>query len=131
MNTCRLGAAGDIRRIDGVFVPAEPHLQRHRHVDRIDRRLDQRERMIGIAHQRRAGITARYLLGRASHIDIDDAGAVIGRDLRRLGHEMRLTPGKLHHMRNHAGIFQPRPGFPLLATRLRLATISVTTRPAP
>ena len=37
----RFGAARKLRRVERVVVPAEPHLQRHRHVDRADRRLDQ------------------------------------------------------------------------------------------
>ena len=38
----------------------------------VDRRLDDAERQVGLAHQRRAGIAVRHPLGRAAHVDVDD-----------------------------------------------------------
>ena len=43
--------------------------------DRADGGLDQVERMIEVAHQRRAGLPVGDLLGRAAHVDVDDLGA--------------------------------------------------------
>ncbi len=64
-------------RVHAIVVPAEPHLQGDRHLHRRHGRLDQRQRMVEIAHQRRARLPVGHVLGRAAHIDIDDVGAGI------------------------------------------------------
>ena len=78
LDACLLGTLGDIRGVQRILVPAEAHLQRDRDIDSLHGRLDQRQGVIGIAHQRRAGIAADHLLGRAAHVDLDDIGACIG-----------------------------------------------------
>ncbi len=93
-----LRAPREFGRIDAIAVPAEPHLQRDRHLHRRHGRLDQRERMIEIAHQRRARLPVGHVLGRAAHVDIDDVGAGILRDASALAHPARLAAGKLHRM---------------------------------
>ena len=45
-------------------------------VDRADHRLDQPQRQVGVAHQRRAGEPVRHLLGRAAEVDVDDPRAL-------------------------------------------------------
>jgi len=40
------GAARQHRRVERAFVPTKPHLDRHRHRNGADHRLDQRQRMI-------------------------------------------------------------------------------------
>ena len=97
-----LGAAGKQRRVERRLVPAEPHLHRDRHGDRVDHRVDQRHGVVEVAHQRRAGIAAGHLLGRAAHVDVDDVGALARRDARGLGHVVGLAAGKLHHVDRQA-----------------------------
>ena len=102
-----LGAARQLGRVDRGVVPAEPHLQRHRQRRGADRRLDQGQRMVEVAHQRRAGVAARHLLGRAAHVDVDDVGAGVGRGPGALGHPVRLAAGELDDMGAVAGALGP------------------------
>ena len=64
--------------------------------------------VVEVAHQRRAGIAAGHLLGRAAHVDVDDVGALARGDARGLGHVARLAAGKLHHMDRQAGMADAR-----------------------
>ena len=105
-----LRAARKLGRVDRIVVPAEPHLQRHRHRDRADRRLDQRQRMIEIAHQRGARLPVGHVLRRAAHVDVDDFGARGFGDARALRHPVRLAAGKLHDVRAGALAFHPQHG---------------------
>ena len=90
-----LGAAREIGRVHGRGVPAKPHFQSHRNLNRGDRRLDQSECMIKVAHERRAGRPIGDLLGRATHVDIDNVGALRLGNPGALSHPMRLASGKL------------------------------------
>ena len=86
------------------MIPAEPHLERHRHAHRSDRRLDQSQRMIEIAHQRRTGLTARDVARRAAHVDVDDIGAGRLRAARKLGRiDCAIVPSKPHLERDGHG----------------------------
>ena len=49
-----------------------------------------------VAHQRRTGMAVDHLFDRAAEIDVDDTGAAVGLELRRLGHHPRLAAGELH-----------------------------------
>ncbi len=89
-------------RVARKIVPAEPHFQRHWNAHRGHHGLDQRERMRKIPHQRRSRRAARDVLGRAAHVDVDDAGAGTFRNARAFRHPARLAAGKLHDV-------QPRP----------------------
>ena len=90
-----LGAAREIGRVYGRGVPAKPHFQGHRNPNRGDRRLDQTECVIKVPHERRPGRTVGDLLGRATHIDIDDVGALRLGNPGPFRHPMRLASGKL------------------------------------
>jgi hypothetical protein len=95
-------------------------------------RLDQFQRKVQIAQQRRAAQARGHPLGRAAHVDVDDPGAVCLHQPRGLGHPIGIAPGKLHRGRllaeaqfgpgagfglglhdllacNHLGHHQPRP----------------------
>ena len=88
--------------------------------------------MIEIAHQRRAGLAAGDVLGRAAHVDVDDVGAGGLGDPRALGHPVRFAAGELHDMRADARSPRMRSrdiGRPW--TSSSLAVISETTSPAP
>ncbi len=115
----RLGPPRDIRCVQAVMIPAEPGLERHRHIHRADNRLDQPQRVIRRAHQRGArravAARARHLLGGAAHVDVDNPRAPVRDHARGLGDPVRLAAGKLHHgvLRPKAqlGLFaRPRPG---------------------
>ena len=93
-----LGATRQLRRIQAVMIPTQTHLQRHRNRDRLYRRLDQRQRMIKITHQRRTAQAAGHLPGRTAHIDVDDVRARLFGQPRADIHPVRFTPGKLDHM---------------------------------
>ena len=56
----RLRATRKLGRVPGAVIPTEPHLERYRHRHRGHRGLDQGERMIEIAHQRRARLAAGH-----------------------------------------------------------------------
>ena len=109
-NARRLGAPRQIGRIQQVVVPTQPGFQRDRHADRTHHRLDQRQRMIQIFHQRRPGIAADHLLGRAAHVDVDDPRALPFGQFRRFGHPMRFTSRQLHRcVFGSEPQFGPRP----------------------
>ena len=57
------------------------------------------QRMVEVAHQRRAGIAGRHLARRAAHVDVDDVGAGVGRRPRAFRHPVRLAPGELDDVR--------------------------------
>ncbi len=99
-----LGTACEDWRVECAFVPAEPHLDRHRHLDRANHGLDQRQRMVEVAHQGRAGTAAGDLLGRAAHVDIDDVRPLAGGYTRAFSHMCCLAAGELHHMDGQAGM---------------------------
>ncbi len=90
-----LGAPRKLRRIEALLVPAEPHLERDRNLNRRHHRLDEREGMVEIAHERRTREAARHLLGGAAHVDVDNVGAKRLGDAGSLGHPAGLTPGEL------------------------------------
>ena len=87
-----LRAARQFRRVERAIVPAEPHLQRHRHFHRRYRRLDQPQGVVEIAHQRRAGLAAGHVARRTAHVDIDDVGAGGFGDPRALRHPVVSQP---------------------------------------
>ena len=127
----RLGAARELRRIERAVVPAEPHLQRHRHRDRADRRLDQGQRMVEIAHQRRAGLAAGHCwAGQPMLMSMMSAPARFG-DARALRHPVRLAAGELDDVDADALAFDPQRCVVAPSARSPLAVISETTRPAP
>ena len=127
-----LGAARQFRRVDRAIIPAEPHLERDRHRDRADRGFDQRQRVIEIAHQRRAGLAAGHVPRRTTHVDVDDVGA------SRFGDPRRLPPSSALRSRQvvRRAVRGPAPSARSIArgsasARSWLAVISETTRPAP
>ena len=111
-HACSFSAARQFRCIDGAIVPAEPHLQRHRHLHRGDCGLDQSDGVIKIAHQRRAGLAARHVACRTTHIDIDNFSTRRFRDAGAFGHPPDLTARELNNVRAYSGglAAQPRHG---------------------
>jgi hypothetical protein len=103
-----LRAARQLGRVERGVIPAEPHLERDRNVDGADRRLDQRQRMIEVAHQRRACLAVGDVARRATHVDVDDLGAGADRHARALRHPMGFAAGDLHHMGADAMSLQPQ-----------------------
>ena len=61
-----------------------------------DDRLDQGQCVVKVAHQRRAGGAAGDLLGRAAHVDVDDARAHAFDDAGGFGHWRCFAPCQLH-----------------------------------
>ena len=72
--------------------------------DCLHDRVDQGQRMIEVAHQRRAGRTVGHVFRRTAHIDVDDVGAGAFRDTRALAHPIGFAAGDLHHMQARAMI---------------------------
>ena len=107
------GTPRQLRRVARTVVPAEPHFQGDRHLDRLHHRVDQGERVIEIAHQRRTGFAIGDVLGRTAHIDIDDGGAGSFGHARAFGHPARFAAGKLNHMQSRAMILDPQCGIAL------------------
>ena len=102
LNARLLRPARQFRSVEAGAVPAQPHLQRHGHLDRRDHRIDKRHRQIEIAHQRRPTGLARHFARRTAHVDVDDLGAQIDSDPRAFRHPLRLAAGELHHERPEA-----------------------------
>src|SRR3546814_3658799 len=69
--------------VEAVVAPAHAHLDRHRHLHRLDAGLDQRRGEFQVAHQRRTGVAIRHLAHRTAHVDVDDRGAAILVELGR------------------------------------------------
>jgi len=96
------------------MIPAQPGLERHRHIHRAHHRLDQPQRMIRVAHQRRPrrAVSAGtcHLLGGTSHVDIDELCAATCDHARGLGDPVRIAAGQLH-----GGILDPQPKLGLFA----------------
>jgi hypothetical protein len=118
-NARLLRAARKLGGVDRTRIPPEPHLQRDGDLYGADHRIDQRQRMIEIAHQRRARRAVRHLLRRAAHVDVDDVGALPFGDARALRHPIRLAAGKLHDMDADAAAFAAHGGFALALHQTR------------
>jgi hypothetical protein len=73
------------------------------HLHRRYRRLDQFQRVIKVAHQCGAGLTAGHVAGRTAHIDIDDVGARGFGDPRALRHPAGFAARELNDMRAYSG----------------------------
>ena len=58
-----------------------------------------RGRRIDITQQCRATTLFRHFRHPATHVDVDDIGAVVGHDSRRLRHHLWLTAEELHRYR--------------------------------
>jgi hypothetical protein len=94
-----LRAARERGGVDRAVVPAEPHLERHRDCNGPDGGVDQRQGMVEVAHERRAGLSPGHMPGRATHVDVDDVGAAGFRDAGALAHPMRRAPRQLYDVR--------------------------------
>ena len=83
------------------MIPAQAHFQRYRQRRGAHRRLNQRQRVIWIAHQGGAGKPACDLLCRAAHVDVDNVGASLLGQLGAFSHPMGLAAGKLDDKRRN------------------------------
>ncbi len=93
---------------------------------------DQLQRLVGHAHQGRAGIAVGDALGRAAHVDIDDVGASGIGDLgAALPHPLGLATGELHDMRQRAGLAELAHHLVLAGGEGVAGDHFETTRPAP
>ena len=96
------GAFSAPRQAQGIALavaPAGAHLQRHRHAvwcAGLHHGIDDGQRQRLVLHQRRARPLFAHLLGRATHIDVDDLRATIDVVSRRFGHHGRLGASDLH-----------------------------------
>ena len=109
--------AGNHGRIKAVMIPSKPHLQRHRHIDGIDNRFKDRPGERFVPHKGRSGKPAGHFLCRTSHVYVDESGAEISRNARRLGHDLRVPSGELHGKRH----FTHRIGSKLAHLRFHLS----------
>jgi len=96
-NAGGFGTARQFRRVAAGIVPAQTHLQRDGHLDGADGRLDQAERVVEVAHQRRAGQLARHLARRASHVDVNNVGAEPFGNTRALRHPACVASCELYN----------------------------------
>ena len=98
-----LGAGGEVGGVATRIVPAETHLDRHRHRDRPAHGGEQAGRVVEVAHQGRARGDPGHDLGRAAHVHVDHVGAPGLREPRGLGHRPRLAAGELDHVQIDPG----------------------------
>ena len=107
------GAFGPLRQFGGVevaVIPAQPGLQRDRHLHRARHRLDQPQRQVQVAQQGRSAQARRHPLGRAAHVDVDDARPLPFAPARGLGHQRRFAARQLHAGRHFVKAqFRPCP----------------------
>ena len=83
-----------------VRVPAEPHLDRDRHLHRVHDLRDQIDGCPGrIAHHGRSAAAPDDLVDRAAHVDVDDRRAVILNPLGAGSHVVRVAAVDLHRQR--------------------------------
>ena len=59
--------------------------------------------MIKVTHERRAGLTARDVPRRTSHVDVDNVCTTRFRDARAFGHPVRFAACELYDMRTDTG----------------------------
>ena len=90
------GNMGEFGCIAAIIIPTRPHFHRHRYVDRLHRRIDQRRGQRQIPHQGGTGIPVHNLFDRAAHIDVDNRRAAILVQTRCLGHHLGFATSKLH-----------------------------------
>ncbi len=95
----------ELRRVDRVVIPAQPHFQGNRNIHRADDGTDEVRCEIEIAHQGGTGRAAGDALGGTSHIDVDHGGTGGFRKPRRFSQWTGCVAGNLHDMRRN-----PLPG---------------------
>ena len=81
--------------VEKILIPSQARLQRHGDIDGRDHRLDEGGRMVEVFQKRRPRISIRDLLGRASHVDVDDPCALPCELFGGLRYPMRFTAGDL------------------------------------
>ena len=83
--------------VEALVVPAHAHFQRDRHIDGVHRGLQDRGGGDLVAHQSRARHLADSdLFHRAAEVDVDQIGAFVHGNARRLRHRNRVAPRQLH-----------------------------------
>ena len=87
--------------------------------------------MVEIAHERRSRGPVGHLLRRATHIDIDDVGALRLGNACAFRHPPGLASGELHDMDADAGAVAANGCLAFSRARPAHAVISETTSPAP
>ena len=102
LHTGILCATRQFWRVDRAMIPAKTHFQSYRYAHGANRRLDQRQRMIEIAHQRRTGLASSHMACRTAHVNVDNVRACGFRDPRAFGHPARLAACQLHDVRSDA-----------------------------
>jgi hypothetical protein len=99
LDTYRLRGQRDGERIFIALTPTGAHFQRDGHVVRLagfHYGIDDFNRQAFVLHQRRARPLVADLLGRATHVDVNDLRAMINIKYRRLGHHLRIGTSDLH-----------------------------------
>ncbi len=75
------------------------YLQRNRHIDGANHRLEDAPNQGLVLQQRRARHHIAYFFGRTTHINIDDLRAPVDVEPRGLRHHLRVGAGDLHRSR--------------------------------
>ena len=105
IDACRLGAFRQVHDVDGALVPADAHLDRERHLDRLADGREDGRRALRVAHERRAlAILDDFRRGTA-HVEIEDVGRAELFDIgRRLGRHLWASRENLHGERPLGGL---------------------------
>ena len=105
IDACRLGAFRQVHDVDGALVPADPHLDRKRHLHRLADGRENGRRVLRVAHERRAlAILDDFRRGTA-HVEIEDVGRAELFDIgRRLGRHLWASRENLHGERPLGGL---------------------------
>ena len=94
-----LGDACDVHAVAMLAIPAGADLERHRHVDRADDRLENARDQRLVREQRRAAQPPAHFLGRASHVEVDDLRAEVDVEARGFRERRGIGAGELHDAR--------------------------------
>ena len=100
LNPRFLGNLRQLWCVEARVVPAHAHLQRHRNLHGPRHRFQNPPGQQLILHQRRAGILFHSdFFHRAAKINVNNLRPIALIKLRRLGHNIRVTPRQLHGKR--------------------------------
>jgi hypothetical protein len=114
---------GDLRDLDRVLarrVPAGAELQCDRHVHRLHHRLEDLPYQRLVPEQGRARHGVADLLRGATHVDVDDLGALPDVVARGVRHHRRLGAGDLHRDRLDLAVVVGAPARLLAAPEERI-----------
>ena len=111
LDAASLSDACDRQCILVLAVPTRADFQGNRNGNRVNHRFENSRDQQLVFHQRRARVHLANFLGRATHIDVDDMGALVDIMACGFGHHFRRSTGDLYNDRlNFSGMVTATQG---------------------